>query len=285
MKFSHTALAVGVEEDLLPLSALLHQRGCAHRIFEESGRQVLKVSEAEQVAEVEALYRAWRAGELTIELRSRRAPSAGSSAAPWREIPVTLSLIALSVCGFLVVYYAASPRWVNLLLFTPLDGLSRGAAAQPAAGEYWRLITPAFLHFGWLHIAFNSLWLWDLGGRVERVMGHFNMLGLFLVTALVSNFSQAWYGGNGPFGGMSGVVYGLLGFCWLGAVVQPRWNFRPPRPVMVFMLGWLLICLLGVVQGLGFGAVANAAHVGGLIAGLALGAAFGLLSRYTAGPV
>ena len=73
------------------------------------------------------------------------------------------------------------------------DGLSNlypQVSFEAMQGQYWRLISPAFLHFGWLHIAFNSLWMWELGGRVERVMGHFNMLGLFLVIALVSNASQ-----------------------------------------------------------------------------------------------
>ena len=77
-------------------------------------------------------------------------------------------------------------------------------------GQYWRLVTPVFLHFGWLHIAFNCLWLWELGGRVERVMGHVNMLLLFLAIAVVSNVCQFVFGGAGLFGGMSGVVYGLM---------------------------------------------------------------------------
>ena len=64
----HTALSVDVEEDLLPLSALLRQRGVIHRVFEEGGRQVLSVQQAGQVGQVQALYRAWRAGDVSIEL-------------------------------------------------------------------------------------------------------------------------------------------------------------------------------------------------------------------------
>lgn len=48
---------------------------------------------------------------------------------------------------------------------------------------------------------------------------------------------------------------------------------------MLFMVGWLLACMLGVVEGLGFGAIANAAHLGGLLCGAVLGALFGLISR------
>ena len=61
------ALGVAIDEDLKPLSALLHQRGVAHRIFEEGGQQVLMVEGAEQAEQVRALYDAWRAGEVRIE--------------------------------------------------------------------------------------------------------------------------------------------------------------------------------------------------------------------------
>jgi len=111
------------------------------------------------------------------------------------------------------------------------------------------------------------------------VMGSFNMLLLFLVIALVSNVAQFVFGGPGLFGGMSGVVYGLLGFCWAGPLLQPKWEIQPTRGIMLFMVGWLLLCVLGVVEVLGFGAIANAAHVGGLVSGALLGGAFGLLSR------
>ncbi len=51
---------------------------------------------------------------------------------------------------------------------------------------------------------------------------------------------------------------------------------------MIFMVGWLVVCMLGLVEVMGFGAIANAAHLGGLITGALCGAAFGLLSRVTA---
>jgi GlpG protein len=108
------------------------------------------------------------------------------------------------------------------------------------------------------------------------------MLLLFLVIALVSNVAQFVFGGPSLFGGMSGVVYGLLGFSWVGPMLQPRWAIRPAPGIMLFMVGWLVACIFGIVEVLGFGAIANAAHVGGLLSGAVLGAAFGLLSRASA---
>lgn len=278
MTNGYTALSVDVEENLLPLSAALHQRGVGHRIYEENGRQVVKVGDPGQVAEVEALYRAWRSGEVQIELQPRPREQRQLRAG-WRSVPVTLCLLLLSALGFLLIYLQPSVAILSALTFTPFTVTGGQLQFEAQGSQYWRLITPAFLHFGWLHIVFNSLWLWELGAKVERVMGSFNMLGLFLVIALVSNTTQYLFGGPGIFGGMSGVVYGLLGFSWLGAQIQPRWAFQPRPGIMLFMVGWLVICVLGVVEVLGFGAIANAAHIGGLLSGAALGAAFGLLSR------
>jgi GlpG protein len=275
----HTALSVTVEEDLLPLSALLHQRGVVHRIFEESGRQVLEVQQAAQAPEVVALYRAWRAGEVRIELSGRGRAVPLSPTVNWRTVPVTVALILFSICGFLLFYLHAPATWLGGLTFTPFQLVDGRPVFASIDGQYWRLVTPVFLHFGWLHIVFNSLWLWELGGKVERVMGHLNMFLLFLVIAIVSNACQYAFGGPSLFGGMSGVVYGLLGFSWVAPLLQPAWRIQPAPALMLFMVGWLVVCMIGLVEVLGFGAIANAAHLGGLLSGAVLGALFGLLSR------
>ena len=277
------ALSVDVEEDLLPLSALLHQRGVPHRIFEEGGKQVLEVHSGKlQARQVEALYQSWRSGDVRIELSKNRAPRvAVARGIRWRDAPVTMVLVLLSILGFLLVYLGMPLTWIAQLTFTPVALVDGDLRFMPMDGQYWRLLTPAFLHFGWLHIVFNSLWLWELGTRVERVMGSLNMAGLFCVIALVSNTCQYVFGGPGLFGGMSGVVYGLLGFSWVAPLLQPRWPIQPAPAIMLFMIGWLVICLVGLVEVLGFGAIANAAHLGGLVCGAVLGAAFGALSRST----
>jgi len=275
----YTALSVNVEEDLLPLSALLHQRGVAHRVFEEGGHQVLKVQRRDQAEQVAGLYKAWRAGEVKIEITGKAPAAPMRSAVAWRSAPVTVVLIALSLCGFLLVYLRAPLDWMALFTFESFEVSGRELEFQGMKNQYWRLVTPVFLHFGWLHIVFNSLWMWELGTRVERVMGHLNMVLLFLVIAVVSNTSQYFSSGPGLFGGMSGVVYGLLGFAWVAPLLQPRWSIQPPKGIMLFMVGWLVVCMVGLVEVLGFGAIANAAHLGGLVCGAALGAAFALLSR------
>ena len=79
------------------------------------------------------------------------------------------------------------------------------------------------------------------------------------------------------FGGMSGVIYGLLGYSWLWSRITGDPLLRLPTGLLGFMVGWLLLCMSGVVEALGFGAIANAAHAAGLAVGMALGLGAGLL--------
>ena len=279
MQNTYQALSVALEEDLLPLSGLLHQHGVMHRIFEEGGRQIVLVGRQDQAQQVQDLYQAWRGGDVRIEL-TRHASQ--DTTIPMRAVllntPVTLALILLSIGGFLIYLYTPL-NLLTALSFSSSQVSDNQSLTQTIDGQYWRLITPAFLHFGWLHIVFNCLWLWDLGRRVEQVMGHLNMFMLFLVIAVVSNTSQFEFGGGGLFGGMSGVVYGLLGFSWIAPQLQPAWPIQPPKAVMIFMVGWLVVCMSGMVEVLGFGAIANAAHLGGLLCGAVVGVVFAGLSR------
>jgi len=279
----YPALRVPLAEDLLPLSALLYSRQLAHKVYEENGRQVLAVAREDQVAPVQALYRAWRSGEITIETSAAGRTRSRVRPMSWRQAPVTGIFALVSIAVFLLML-AGDPRaWISHFTFLPFEIQGARLVFHDMDGQYWRLITPIFLHFGWLHIVFNCLWLWELGRRMEQVLGSWNTLGLVLVIAAVSNVSQFLFGGPGLFGGLSGVVYGLLGFSWVAPLLQPGWAIRPASGIMWLMVGWLLLCLFGVVEMMGLGAIANAAHVGGLVSGALLGLAFGALSRLQQG--
>ncbi|WP_406665557.1 rhomboid family intramembrane serine protease GlpG [Gallaecimonas sp. GXIMD1310] len=131
-------------------------------------------------------------------------------------------------------------------------------------GNAYRLITPVLLHFSVLHILFNLLWWWQLGGILEKRLGSVHLLALMLVTGFAGNLAQ--FLDTGPaFGGLSGVVYGLFGYFWLSGLVYPQRGIGLPNVLVIFMLAWLV---LGFV-GLGL-PIANQAHLWGLIAGAAL---------------
>jgi GlpG protein len=194
-------------------------------------------------------------------------------------VPVTLVLIALSVLGFLLVYLGAPLSWIAALTYHEFELQGREVVFTPSEGEYWRVITPIFLHFGWLHITFNSLWLWELGALIEQRLGGALLLLLVLLCGAGSNIAQATYGGPALFGGMSGVVYALLGFCWVYNALLPDGRLWVPRPIIVFMLVWLVFCMVAPTELLGIGSIANAAHLGGLVLGCAVSVPVALWRR------
>ena len=128
--------------------------------------------------------------------------------------------------------------------------------------ESWRFITPAFLHFSVLHIAFNLLWWWQLGGLIELEQGKQRLILLFLFSAIASNLAQYFL--VGPyFGGLSGVVYALVGYCWLYGTLNKRSQIRLPNNMFIFLLGWLILGFLNLLPT----NIANYAHLVGLLAG------------------
>lgn len=275
------ALRLPLDENLAQFSALLWQRGLAHHIAEEGGSQVLRVGDADQVAEVEALYRQLRSGELSLAFNRR--PAAVNGFWPrlrgaLQQRPAVLVLLLLSVAGAVLPAVDRSFEWVSLLSFYPLDVAAGKILALWPSGEWWRLLTPMFLHFGLLHIAFNGLWLWELGGMIEARQGSASLLAVVVLIAAASNMAQAMMTVS-LFGGMSGVIYGLLGYILVWNRLRPAEAMPLVKGVAVVMLVWLLVCMAGFTRLLGLGEIANTAHLSGLIMGLILGGGASFLRR------
>lgn len=134
------------------------------------------------------------------------------------------------------------------------------------SGEVWRFITPIFLHFNFLHIFFNMSWLRTLGGAIEFNRGTRRFFFLVFVIAIISNLAQLYW--SGPrFGGMSGVVYGLIGYAWMKGRTQPWLGIGLTSDQVVYSVLFLLLCMGGA-----FGPIANAAHVAGFVVGIVIGA-------------
>lgn len=182
--------------------------------------------------------------------------------------PVTFGLMALMI--LVAVLTGLEPNkheaFLIRMLFSPDGTLS---AIQQ--GEVWRLISPIFLHFGLMHFLFNLIYLRDFGLLTEDRLGTPRFLGLVAITAILSNFAQ--FAMVGPmFGGMSGVNYGLFGFAWVRSRLDPNSGFWVHPNTVVIMLGWHVLCMLGVIPN-----VANWAHGVGLTVGVVLGASRPLL--------
>lgn len=153
-------------------------------------------------------------------------------------------------------------------------------------GEYWRLFTPALLHFNFIHILFNMAWVWLLGRQIELRLGMFRYLIFSLIVGIAANVAQ--YLMSGPeFLGYSGIVIGMVGFIWMRQKLAP-WEGYPLQPVIVrFMAIYVVVLLALEVVSIGldyfrvtelYAPIANTAHIVGGITGILL-ARFPFFSR------
>jgi len=149
-----------------------------------------------------------------------------------------------------------------------------GAAVHPdmwREGQMWRLLTANFLHIGLMHLALNTWNLWVLGRTVERLLGPWRLLYLFLVAGIAGNIASAVFGH--PLMLSAGASAGLFGL--LGSLI---W-FRLTSP-LGSRIAWTPL-LMTVAINLGFGLglshmVDNWGHAGGLVGGFIAAAAAGV---------
>lgn len=265
-------LEVALAEDLTEFTAFLWQHGIAHRVVEEADRQVLWLDERQDPAWCQQLYRYWRSGGELARIQPPRPRRALLPPLSPAQLPVTLALIALSVLCSLLIGFGSDLVRMGWFSFTPFEVRGEALLYPPLeqtllSGQLWRLVTPIFMHFSLLHILFNLLWVWVVGTRLEPTQGSRPLLGLVLFSGVSSNLAQ--YLVSGPmFGGMSGVVFALLGYSWLWDRQRRQPRIGLPPALMGLMLLWLALGFTGVLEGVGLGAIANTAHLVGLLAGL-----------------
>tara|TARA_S200000501_G_scaffold263899_1_gene247717 strand:- start:31 stop:654 length:624 start_codon:yes stop_codon:yes gene_type:complete len=134
--------------------------------------------------------------------------------------------------------------------------------------QWWRLISPIFIHFSFAHLAFNCLWIYILGEKIEKIDGKLTFFTIILISSVCSNSLQYFWSGSSLFGGLSGVIYGLLGFCMILEMESTYQRYELPPALYLFMIGWLGMGFIGILDLFGFGKVANYAHLGGLVSGM-----------------
>jgi membrane associated rhomboid family serine protease len=179
---------------------------------------------------------------------------------------VTVTLIVLSVIASLpslASLVGGGGAFVALLIATP----GSEGFGEIMRGEVWRLVTPIFVHFGLLHLVFNMMWLWDLGRTLEIVRGRLFVGAFVAVTGVASNVAQYTIAQSANFGGMSGVVYAMLGYVWMQGRMNPGRGIALHPQTVVMMLVWYVLCWTGIL-----GPIANWAHTAGLVIGVAWGA-------------
>jgi membrane associated rhomboid family serine protease len=144
------------------------------------------------------------------------------------------------------------------------------------AGQYWRFVTPIFLHANVLHVALNMLNLFVLGLFIERLIGHVRFLFIYLVTGIISVIASFYFAPQEISIGASGAIFGLVGAYSIFVLAHRRAFRRGGIPVLL----WLVI-VIGINLSIGFFVpdVDNYAHIGGLVSGCLLGCWFMPLYR------
>lgn len=184
------------------------------------------------------------------------------------------NLIAVYLRGFIAnvtrAPLVASVILLCLILYPVVEFKGPGALNQwfmPETmdlAQIWRVFTPVFVHYTFLHCATNLYLWWLLGVKLE-LAGRWNFVLLTLAAAAVGNIGQ-WYVSGPNFGGLSGVVYALFGYSWVVGRFGRRPDWVPEKNLSILMLLLIPICASGY-----FGKFADVAHVAGLLTGLVLG--------------
>ena len=161
---------------------------------------------------------------------------------------------------------------------------------QISQGQIWRLITPVFVHgtgqeflFDFLHIFFNMYWMYWLGTRLEIQFGLKTYLGLFLIAGVASILVPLLTPETGLLGirglggssvvGMSGVVYGVIGFGWCKMKMKPSVGMLITPFVLMFSIGWMLFGIVSASSSQGAGYISSISHLAHLV-GLLTGAVY-----------
>ena len=139
-----------------------------------------------------------------------------------------------------------------------------GARSTPLirGGEWWRLVSPVFLHVGLSHLVVNSVTLLYIGRYIEEFFGHWRMVVIYFVSALFGNFTSAVFMPSTISAGASTAIFGLFGaFLMLGVC------FRHNIIVRVLSRTFLLFVIINIVMDFFLSGVDLVGHIGGLFGG------------------
>jgi membrane associated rhomboid family serine protease len=176
---------------------------------------------------------------------------------------ITRFLIVLNFIGFLWELSVAGPRLLSG--GGNIDRVLQEASLFPAAalyhGQWWRIVTSAFLHGSLLHIGVNMLSLWYLGRFIEFGLGPWRMLLVYVVSMIAAGLGVVYFSpAMTPTVGASGAIFGLFGA--LFAI-----GFKLGKPGMDLVKANLGILVLNLVITFAVPAISWQAHISGLLAG------------------
>ncbi len=207
-----------------------------------------------------------RAGRRRVVLQAPRARLGGTQAL------VTKTLIAVNVGVYLIGAVQGGrdqrPRGLHTRRLVATGGRS-SSAFRRRHGDWWRLITSAFLHANLLHIAFNMLALWWFGGPVEEYLGRVRFIGLYFVAGLAGSAGALLQAPTTPTLGASGAIFGIL-----GAMLILEWQATGRLGGNAMTLIVINLVISFAIPNISWGG-----HVGGLIGGILVTLAYARWGR------
>ncbi len=217
-------------------------------------------------------------GVITEADRDQRNPESNPSGGQNSGLPgflrgpytVTITLIAIN----LMVFAAMVISGVSFTEPTPLDAIKWGADFGPLTvgeGQWWRLLTSCFVHFGIIHIAFNMYVLYQIGSFVQITFGRARYLIIYFVAGLSGSVVSLWIHPQSVGAGASGAIFGLYGAVF-GFLLRERRSLNPAVMKSIGKSAGIFI-LYNLVFGIMSRTTDVSAHLGGLLAGFLAGIA------------
>lgn len=208
-----------------------------------------------------------------VKAAAKNAPTFTARTLPMAQPYVTYVLMAINIAVF-VLDLSLKNRLTEGTDVSAGDGVLFAYGVY--AGEWWRLVTSGFLHYGFIHIAMNMFVLYRIGPQIEKLLGHVQFIALYFASMLAGSLGAMLLSPMSASAGASGAIFGLL-----GAAAA----FQVSNKINVWQsgLGMLIAINLGItflVPGIAIGA-----HVGGIVAGGAVGWAMFELERRRKSPV
>jgi rhomboid protease GluP len=185
------------------------------------------------------------------------------------KVPVTVALVAINTLVFIATLIAGAEWLIPVGKFQIAWGSNFGP--YTADGEWWRLLTSLFIHFGIPHLVLNMIALVMFGPLVERLYGSVNYLLIYLLAGMAGSLASISWQPDVNSAGASGAIFGILGALVAaqlrGGDTFPVDILRPIRDTTLLYLG------LSLYAGFRYLGIDNAAHLGGLAAGFLIGLA------------
>ncbi|SIO16096.1 rhomboid protease GluP [Carnobacterium alterfunditum] len=175
---------------------------------------------------------------------------------------VTYALLVIQIIAFVFMTFDGGSTNIATLL-------KYGAKFNPyiVLGEWWRLITPMFLHIGFIHLLMNSVILYYLGEQLEGIFGHLRFAGIYLLSGIAGNLASFAFS-DALSAGASTALFGLFGST---IMLGQTFKYNPAIQQMAKSFGILII--INVVFGIFSSSIDLAGHLGGLLGGFLLATA------------